>query len=217
MNFGLLGAAALGYAIGLLPAGYLLMKLSSGKDIRAEGSGNVGAMNVYEVTGNRWIGILTFLVDALKGVAAVLISLAVFDRWFLATAVAGAACVAGHNFNVLLGGKGGRGLATATGVFAIVNPFMIVLWDIMYLTGFYVIRRDIRVASMVATLGSGVLIFSTPERVLRLTTLIPEAYSMTELKLFAATTLFLIFIRFVGPMRAFMAEEHEKHYSDDAE
>lgn len=217
MNFGLLGAAVVGYAIGLIPAGYILMKLSSGKDIRSEGTGNVGAMNVYEVTGNRWIGILTFLLDALKGVAAVLLSQLIFGHWFLATAIAGVACVAGHNFNVLLGGKGGRGLATATGVFAIVNPFLIVLWDIMYLTGYYVIRRDVRVASMVATLGSGVLIFSTPERVLRLTTLLPEAYSMTELKLFAAATLFLIFVRFVAPMREFMAEEHEKHYSDDAE
>ncbi|CAN5482027.1 glycerol-3-phosphate 1-O-acyltransferase PlsY [soil metagenome] len=213
----LLGAAALGYAIGLVPVAYILMKLTSGKDIRTEGTGNIGAMNMYEVTGKRWIGILTFLLDALKGVAAVLCARLLFGNWFLATAFAGVACVAGHNYNIFLGGKGGRGLATATGVFAIVNPFMIVLWDIMYLTGFYVIRRDVRVASMVATLGSGVLIFSTPERVLRLTTLLPEVYSVTELKLFAAATLFLIFIRFVGPMREFMGEEHEKDYSDNAE
>lgn len=217
MFVALLGAAVLGYAIGLIPVAYILMKLTSGKDIRNEGTGNIGAMNMYEVTGKRWIGILTFLLDALKGVATVLIAQLLFSHWFLATAVAGVACVAGHNYNVLLGGKGGRGLATATGVFAIVNPFMIVLWDIMYLTGFYVIRRDVRVASMVATLGSGVLIFSTPERVLRLTTILPDVYSMTELKLFAAATLFLIFVRFVGPMREFMGEEHEKHYSDDAE
>ncbi|MBS1561659.1 MAG: glycerol-3-phosphate acyltransferase [Bacteroidetes bacterium] len=217
MNVGLLGAALLGYAIGLVPVAFILMKLTRGKDIRTEGTGNVGAMNVYEVTGSRWIGILTFLLDALKGVAAVLLAQTIFGHWFLATAVAGAACVAGHNFNIVLGGKGGRGLATATGVFAIVNPFMILLWDIMYLTGYFVIRRDIRVASMVATLGSGVLIFSTPERVLRLTTILPDVYSMTELKLFAAATLFLIFVRFVAPMREFMAEEHEKHYSDEAE
>lgn len=217
MNLGLVLSAVLGYAIGLIPTAYIMMRLTTGKDITAEGTGNVGAMNVYEVTGKKWIGIVTFLLDAGKGAIAVVVAQLVYDHWFLATAVCGTACVAGHNFNVVLKGKGGRGLATATGVFAIVNPFLILIWDVMYLTGLFVIRKDIRVASMTGTLGAAVLIMSTPERVLRMTTLVPHADSIAEIRLFALATLFLIFIRFIGPMREFMAEEHQKTYTDDAD
>jgi glycerol-3-phosphate acyltransferase PlsY len=71
MNF--LICIFIGYLIGAIPASYLIVKLSTGKILFQEGSGNVGAMNSYEITQNRYIGIVCGLADLLKGIISVLL------------------------------------------------------------------------------------------------------------------------------------------------
>jgi glycerol-3-phosphate acyltransferase PlsY len=109
----LLLAAALGYLLGSVPYGLLLTKAAGLGDIRAIGSGNIGATNVLR-TGNKALAAATLVLDALKGAAALLLA-----RWLWgeeAALVAGVAAMAGHAFPVWLGFKGGKGVATGAGV-----------------------------------------------------------------------------------------------------
>ncbi|NMJ39629.1 glycerol-3-phosphate 1-O-acyltransferase PlsY [Roseomonas sp. JC162] len=101
-----------GYLIGSIPFGLLLTRAAGLGDIRGIGSGNIGATNVLR-TGRKGLAIATLLLDALKGVAAVLLA-----RWFLGDQdlVAGTAAVLGHTMPVWLGFKGGKGGATGLGV-----------------------------------------------------------------------------------------------------
>lgn len=101
-----------GYLIGSIPFGLLLTRAAGLGDIRGIGSGNIGATNVLR-TGRKGLAIATLLLDALKGVAAVLLA-----RLFLGDQdlVAGTAAVLGHTMPVWLGFKGGKGGATGLGV-----------------------------------------------------------------------------------------------------
>ncbi len=106
-----LAALALGYLAGSVPFGLLLTKLAGEGDIRAIGSGNIGATNVLR-TGRKDLAVATLLLDALKGTAAALIG-AHFSP--LAGVLAGFAAFIGHIFPVWLNFKGGKGVATFLG------------------------------------------------------------------------------------------------------
>ena len=109
----LLLAALLGYVLGSVPYGLILTKAAGLGDIRAIGSGNIGATNVLR-TGNKALAAATLVLDALKGVVALLLA-----RWLWgedAALVAGVAAMAGHAFPVWLGFNGGKGVATGAGV-----------------------------------------------------------------------------------------------------
>jgi glycerol-3-phosphate acyltransferase PlsY len=106
-------AALLGYLLGSVPYGLILTKAAGLGDIRAIGSGNIGATNVLR-TGNKPLAAATLALDVLKGAVALLLA-----RWWWgedAALVAGVAAMAGHAFPVWLGFKGGKGVATGAGV-----------------------------------------------------------------------------------------------------
>ncbi|HVY17408.1 MAG TPA: glycerol-3-phosphate 1-O-acyltransferase PlsY [Rhodopila sp.] len=103
----------LGYLLGSIPFGLLLTQAAGLGDIRAIGSGNIGATNVLR-TGSKALAAGTLLLDGLKGVAAVLVARA-FGGQPVAL-VAGFAAVVGHMFPVWLGFRGGKGAATGLGV-----------------------------------------------------------------------------------------------------
>ena len=106
-------AALLGYLLGSVPFGLVLTRLAGLGDIRAIGSGNIGATNVLR-TGRKGLAVATLLLDGGKGaVAAVLATILAGGEIGL---VAGFAAVLGHNFPVWLGFKGGKGVATTLGV-----------------------------------------------------------------------------------------------------
>jgi glycerol-3-phosphate acyltransferase PlsY len=104
---------ALGYLLGSIPFGLLLTRVAGLGDIRAIGSGNIGATNVLR-TGRKGLAAATLLLDALKGAAAVLIAAALAGRD--AALSAGLGAVLGHLFPVWLRFKGGKGVATSYGV-----------------------------------------------------------------------------------------------------
>src|SRR5580698_10407687 len=111
--------AAVAYLLGSIPFGFLLVLAFRREDIRTKGSGNIGATNVVR-SGAKGLGALTFLMDAVKGYAAVLLgawlaghSIPVQDGMALAAFMA----IIGHLYPVWLGFKGGKGVATAFGVF----------------------------------------------------------------------------------------------------
>ncbi|MGI8997913.1 MAG: glycerol-3-phosphate 1-O-acyltransferase PlsY [Pyrinomonadaceae bacterium] len=133
------------YLLGSIPFGYLIVWAKGGGDVRQTGSGGTGATNVTRRAGKA-AGILTLVLDALKGVAAVLLA-----RWLLTMdfgvnwCVAGAAlaAVVGHIFPVWLKFRGGKGVATGLGVFVTLSPlsvisalmvFVVVVWQTRYVS-----------------------------------------------------------------------------------
>lgn len=116
-------AAAIAYLLGSIPFGYLLVLVFRKEDIRQTGSGNIGATNVIR-SGSRWLGILTLLLDLGKGYVAVEIARHLTTgAHAIDTASIGALfAVVGHVFPIWLRGKGGKGVATALGVFLAMAP-----------------------------------------------------------------------------------------------
>jgi glycerol-3-phosphate acyltransferase PlsY len=106
----------LGYLLGSIPFGYLLVRARSGGDVRAMGSGNIGATNVARTAG--WsVGVATLVLDAAKGFFAVWLMGHFSDGNIRSMMYAGLAAIVGHVFPMWLGFSGGKGVATALGVF----------------------------------------------------------------------------------------------------
>jgi acyl phosphate:glycerol-3-phosphate acyltransferase len=105
-----------GYLSGSIPFGLLLTRIFGGKDVRRHGSGNIGATNVSRVAGPL-AGILTLILDAAKGAVAVWIAARAADHGAAAMMLTGLAALIGHCFPVWLKFKGGKGVATAAGIF----------------------------------------------------------------------------------------------------
>ena len=112
------GLCVLGYLLGSIPFGLLLTKAAGLGDIRHVGSGNIGATNVLR-TGNKGLAAATLVLDALKGVVAVLIARLAGGPGV--ALLAGLFAVVGHLFPVWLGFKGGKGVATGLGVLIAVS------------------------------------------------------------------------------------------------
>ncbi|MFY9559912.1 MAG: glycerol-3-phosphate 1-O-acyltransferase PlsY [Terriglobales bacterium] len=114
--------AALSYLLGSVPFGYLLVRILRGEDVRASGSGNIGATNVARKSPA--LGVATLLLDASKGCAAVLLARALFagPHQELILTVAAFFAVLGHLFPVWLKFRGGKGVATGFGSFALIAP-----------------------------------------------------------------------------------------------
>ena len=124
-----LGCLALGYALGSIPFGLILTRFAGLGDVRAIGSGNIGATNVLR-TGRKGLAAATLLGDALKGTAAVLIAQAFGEGPALA---AGLGAFLGHLFPVWLGFKGGKGVATFLGVLLALSPLGLLAFAVVWL------------------------------------------------------------------------------------
>ena len=109
-------AILIGYAVGSLPIGYLVARTRGGVDLRRVGSGNVGTANVYRTAGLT-TAVAVMIADMGKGAAAVLVA-----GGGVNAVAAGAAAIVGHIYPVWLGFKGGKGVATALGVFIMIAP-----------------------------------------------------------------------------------------------
>ncbi|MFO7576876.1 MAG: glycerol-3-phosphate 1-O-acyltransferase PlsY [Pelovirga sp.] len=112
------------YLFGAIPTGVLLTRLAGKEDIRTSGSGNIGATNVYRVAG-RSLGILTLIGDCLKGALPVLLALRIFELQGVPLALVALAAFLGHCYPVYLGFKGGKGVATALGIFLVLSPLAV--------------------------------------------------------------------------------------------
>lgn len=148
-------ASLAAYLLGSIPTGYLAGKIC-GKDLRQEGSGNIGATNAVRILGKKW-GYPVFVVDFLKGTAAVasawLLSRGELQdqRELLALGIA-ILTILGHNFPIWLNFKGGKGVATTAGVTITLFPwpvFAVALigWNIIFFT-----TRYVSLASLIASM-----------------------------------------------------------------
>ncbi len=119
---------AVSYLLGSIPFGYLLVRVFRKEDIRATGSGNIGATNVAR-SGAKGLGVLTLVLDLAKGLAAVLFAARMapgtLGRPSDLAVLAAVAAVVGHIFPVWLRFRGGKGVATALGVFLGLVPAVV--------------------------------------------------------------------------------------------
>jgi glycerol-3-phosphate acyltransferase PlsY len=148
-------AILIGYAIGSLPIGYLVSHSVRGVDLRQVGSGNVGAANVYRTSGLR-MAIAVMLADAGKGAGAVFLT-----GGGVPGVAAGMAAVVGHIYPVWLRFRGGKGVATASGVFAMLSPVPTALAAAAF-TITVARTRFVSLGSIVATILLPVIEWLTP-------------------------------------------------------
>jgi len=153
----------LSYLVGSIPTSIVISKLIRGIDIRNFGSGNAGGSNVFRVLGWKW-GILTILLDAMKGAVAVIIvarfyldnfpfsNVTPFDDFTLVQIICGVSAVIGHVWTLFAGFKGGKGIATGLGVL-----IMIVTIDMALALGIFFlvvgISRYISLGSLAAAVS----------------------------------------------------------------
>ena len=150
-------AVVASYLVGAIPVGFLVVRARKGLDIRTQGSGNIGATNVARVLGAPWFFVV-FILDVLKGLGPCLVvGLIEGGPWLgrpasLPVVLAGLAAIAGHNWPVFLGFRGGKGVATSCGVCIYVLPTGLLAglgaWAVAAL-----IWRYVSLASMLAAIA----------------------------------------------------------------
>lgn len=164
-------AALVAYLLGSIPFGYLLVRFFRKEDIRQKGSGNIGATNVIR-SGAKGLGAVTFLLDVLKGAFAVLLCGMVATRWGLAPAVranivatAALFAILGHIYTIWLGFKGGKGVATAFGVFLALAPWAALAGLAVFVVVF-ALSRYVSLGSILAAVAFPIfaLLLPHPER-----------------------------------------------------
>jgi glycerol-3-phosphate acyltransferase PlsY len=137
------------YLLGSIPFGYLIVRRKMGADIRQTGSGGTGATNVTRRAGKA-AGVLTLLLDAAKGSAAVLIARAVAgDDWLIAAAAI--AALVGHMFPVWLSFRGGKGVATGVGIFLVLAPIALLGAGVIFIA-IVALTRYVSLGSIIAAI-----------------------------------------------------------------
>ena len=139
--------AVFSYLLGSIPFGFILLRIFRGQDVRRTGSGNIGATNVARSSPT--LGLVTLILDALKGVAAVELARAFFPGRNVLAGVAALFAILGHMFPVWLKFRGGKGVATGLGSFAILAPKTILVMVGVFVAVVLVFRR-VSLGSIVA-------------------------------------------------------------------
>jgi len=139
----------LAYLLGSIPFGYILVKLFLHQDIRATGSGNIGATNVAR-SGAKGLGIATLLLDLGKAFVAVKIAQYLAPGNYDLAVVAAVAAILGHVFPVWLGFRGGKGVASALGVFLALTPISAACTFAIFLV-IVLITRYVSLASIIGS------------------------------------------------------------------
>ncbi len=145
----------LSYLMGSIPTAYLMGRWSKGVDIRQHGSKNVGATNAMRVLGKP-LGILTLLIDIVKGLLPVLVIAPFFASSCKNISnlqlVCGIAAIFGHNWTCFLKFKGGKGVATTAGVFLGLAPYVLLSLVLLW-AGVAFLTKYVSVASIIASMA----------------------------------------------------------------
>ena len=190
--------AIIGYLLGSFPTAYIVLRKTHSIDIRETGSGNVGAMNSFEISKSKIIGILVFLIDALKGLLGVYLCLLIFPNEFVYPALALLFAVFSHCFNPWLEFKGGRGLATATGGAILLSPIIPAAWCVLWVF-VYLFKKDILLANISATILTLLLTISSIEILYKYSYPAPDSFG--TLLMFCVGLLTIIFIKHIDPLK----------------
>jgi glycerol-3-phosphate acyltransferase PlsY len=169
-------AIAIAYLLGSIPVGYVLVRLTTGRDVRAVGSGNIGATNVARTTG-ALPGIITLVLDILKGFGAVWLAAYLTSDSPFWTSAAALAVIAGHAFPLFLKFQGGKAVASFIGAFLYLAPLALGAALVVFLA-VVVGTRYVSAGSVIAagTFPLGVWLISHPSSDLLLASIIAGAF-----------------------------------------
>jgi len=167
-------ALVLGYLIGSFPTAYVLLKKYKNINITETGSGNVGAMNSFEVTGSKSTGIIVFAIDFLKGFLPAAAAYFIFEMNFDFCGALLLGLVLGHCFSFVIKFKGGRGLATALGGSVLIAPAIPVLWIIFWSIAF-LFKKNIHFGNIAATLLTLILNITSADILIKYLILEPSS------------------------------------------
>ena len=184
----------LAYLLGGLPFGYWFVRLSTGKDIRTMGSGNIGATNVHRTSGGK-AGIIVLLLDILKGFLAVLIAAVVNGKDPNALALAVVAVVLGHCYPVFLHFKGGKAVACFVGAFLYVAPLALGITTVVFVAVF-ALTRYVSLASILSALLFPLILWRL------------ESYPLSILLAGTATSLLIVLRHRANIERLLHGKEH---------
>lgn len=190
-----------GALLGSFPSAWLVLKYKHGKDVTKEGSGNVGAMNSYEVTNSKITGIIVLIIDLLKGFLSVFLCKLIFPGNFVLAAMALIMAVFTHCFNPWLRFKGGRGLATAAGGCFLLFPVLPFLWILFYGIGIF-IKKNIHFGNFFATILTLVIVFLFSDFFVNYA--FPRPQNTEFLLFFSLNLLIIILIRHFDPIIEFI-------------
>lgn len=206
-------SSLIGYLLGSFPTAYIFLQKTKGLDITKEGSGNVGAMNSFEVSNSKFVGISVLFIDLLKGGASVLIPILVFGNVFIYPAIGLLFAVFSHCYNPWIFFKGGRGLATAAGGAAIIFPYLLAVWVILWVL-FYVMRKDILLANIAATILSVLVLFGTYR--IAFNYAFPKPAGVDILLTASSSILIIIFIKHIEPLKELIQKQknNRKHKNE---
>lgn len=138
------------YLLGSIPFGLVLTHIVKGEDVRKKGSGNIGATNTFRVAG-KMLGALTLFLDIVKGIIPIIIARYLYPTSELTHFACGFFAFIGHIFPIWLKFKGGKGVATAFGILAILS-FPLALIAFITWTITFIIGRMVSLASIIASL-----------------------------------------------------------------
>ncbi len=150
MNF--VYSAIFGYLIGSIPTAFIILKKANSLDITRNGSGNVGALNAYEVSNSKLIGVLVLIIDLLKGLISYVVALELFSGGFNCVAISVFFAVFAHCYSPWLKFQGGRGLATAAGGLLLFMPLSVATWIITWFISFNLSKKNIHIGNVAATI-----------------------------------------------------------------
>ena len=120
---------AMAYLLGSISFSYILIKKFHNKDLRNEGSGNLGMLNSYEASKDKVLTFAILLLDMTKAIYCIaLVNLLFYESYLIGTIIAGIGIILGHNWNIFLRFRGGRGLAPAAGISFVVNFYPLIIW-----------------------------------------------------------------------------------------
>jgi len=178
-----------------------LTKLKTGEDIRNQGTGNMGAANTLDVTGDKSLAFFVFLLDALKGSFAVIMINQFFgvDAYKISLGVI--FVVLGHNLNIFMKGKGGRGLATAFGAIIVINPLPAILWCLVWAISSKLFKKNVHFANIISSILSPIMLFNTPALIIK---------NMTIIKLDNLFTFIVMFIM----VNVLILIKHKEYFKD---
>ena len=148
MDINLIIVIVYSYFLGSIPFGFILTKIFLKQDIRETGSGNIGATNVLR-TGNKFLAILTLVLDFLKGYMTIIITLKYFNDLILLSALI---CLLGHIFSIWLKFKGGKGVATYLGILLALSVNYFLIFIIVWVSVLLILRYS-SLSSILATFG----------------------------------------------------------------
>lgn len=205
MNF--IYSALIGYIIGSFPTAYILLKKTRGIDITKSGSGNVGAMNSYEVSNSKRIGIYVLLIDASKGFLSSIVVYFLIEESFLVTILSLIFAVFAHCYSPWIKFKGGRGLATAAGGAFFISLPVLAIWLLNW-AAVYLFSKSIHLGNFMATLFTAISSFTIAQMMIMYSFIKPN--SLEHFSYLISILMLIILSKHIIPMRDYMLSFNNK-------